>query len=174
MFSKSLSLKHLNYLYLFINLLSYAIILGVIFFVINDCYHLYLKENILFQQTKVSTNSTSHLDVFLKNVLLGMIFGAIKILITLVCVSTIKFLIFKFPVPSSYLINLDKNKEISTILGRYLAYHFRKYQSINFSTLVYLNQEAEYEKYIIQSHSKINKFQYFLKKYDDSYIDDIK
>lgn len=171
---KKISLKHLNYLYLLINLLSYAVILGAIFWVVNDCYQIYLQENTIFQQSKVATNSTAHLDVFLKNVLWAMLFGAIKIFIALVSVLTLKFIIFKLPVPSSYLIGLDKDKQISSILGRYLAYHFRKNTSINFSTLVFLNQEADYEKYIIQSHSKNNKYRYFLTKYDDTFEEDIK
>lgn len=169
-----ISLKHLNYLYLFINLLSYAIILGVIAFVINDCYHLYLKENAIFQQTKVATNSTAHLDQFLKNTLLGFMFGLLKILVTIMIVTLLKFGLFRIPVTSHYLISLDKNNEISSILGRYLSYHFRKNTSLNFKTLVYLNQEAEYEKYILEHHAKNNKFAYFLRKYDDSYEHDLK
>lgn len=169
-----ISLKHLNYLYLFINLLSYAIILGVIAFVINDCYHLYLKENLIFQQTKVATNSTAHLDLFLKNTLLGFMFGLLKILATIIIVTIVKFCVFKVPISSHYLISLDKNNEISSILGRYLSYHFRRNTSLTFKTLVYLNQEAEYEKYILEHHAKKNKFAYFLRKYDDTYDYDLK
>ena len=110
----NLSLKHLNYLYLFINLLSYSIILGTIFFIINDCYHLYLKETLLFEQTKIATNTTTHLDQFLKNTLLGFIFGLLKILITIIIVSIVKFIVFRFPISSHYLITLDKNNQISS------------------------------------------------------------
>lgn len=170
---KFVSLKHLNYLYLFVNLLSYALILGVMAFIINDCYHLYLRENNIFQQSKVAVNSTTHLDVFLKNLLWGFLIGLGKIGAYVITIIVVKFLIFKTPLTSHYLITLDKNKEISPILGRFISYHFRRNISINFSTLVLFTQEAEYEQYIIQSHAKKNKFEYFLNKYDSSYQSDL-
>lgn len=171
---KTLPLKYLNYLYLSVKLISYAILLFALVFIINDCYHLYLKENSILQLSKLTNKSTAHLDVFLTNLLWGVIFALIKIISCFTIVLLIKFLIFKIPLTSKYLISLDQKKEISPILGRYLTYHFRQYTSINFSTLVSLNQEAEYEHYILTCHAKKNKFDYFLKKYDSSYINDIK
>lgn len=169
-----ISLKHLNYLYLLINLLSYSIILGIILFVLNDCYHLYLKESSLFEQSKSITNSNVHLDKFLQTTLLGFIFGLLKILMTIIIVSLVKFGLFRIPISHRYLIALDKNNQISSILGRYLSYHFRRCTSLHFKTLVYFNQEAEYEKYILEQHFKKNKFSYFLEKYDSDYKNDLK
>lgn len=174
MFEKNfLSLKHLNYVYLFVNLLSYAFIFSIILLNINDCYHTYLKENHLFQQSQLISDSTIHLNIFLKNLLWKMFISAGKISIYVSIVIFIKFLVLKIPLTSNYLINLDKNKEISSILGRFLSYYFRKNTSINFSTLVFLNQEAEYEQYIIKYHAKETKFKYFLKKYDKFYNEDL-
>lgn len=170
----NLTLKHLNYLYLLIHLISYAIMIGITVVVVNDCYLFYLKENVLFQQIKGNGASTSHLDLFLKTVFTGFFWGCVKIITTVFLVLLTKFLLLIIPVPANYLITLDKKDNISTILGRYLSYHFRRHNSINFKTLVYLNQEAEYEKYILSKHSKQNKFSYFLKKYDSYFEDDVK
>lgn len=169
-----LTLKHLNYLYLAIHLISYALIIGMIVFVVQDCYLFYLKENSVFQQIKGNGASTAHLDLFMKTIFTGFFWGAVKIVVTCFIVLLTKFILLRIPVSSNYLINLDKNHDISSILGRYLSYHFRRHTYINFKTLVYLNQEAEYEKYIISKNSTKNTYSYFLKKYDSYFEEDLK
>lgn len=168
------TLKHLNYLYLAIHLISYAIIIGTIVLIVQDCYLYYVKQNIFFQQIKGNGSSTAQLDNFLKIVFTYFFWGFVNIVVTTFITLITKFIILRLPVPANYLINLDKQNAISSILGRYLSQHFRLNTYINFKTLVYLNQESEYEKYIVIKHAKKNSFSYFLKKYDHYFDEDIK
>lgn len=172
--NQKLSLKKLNYLYLFINFLIYSLILGIIVISVNDSYHLYINEYNTYLKAKSISNSTTHLDVFLKNLSFGLLWSIGKVFLTVIALVIIKIIIMRIPISSKYILHLDKNNEISSILGRYLCNHLRNKSYIDFFTLIFLSQEADYESYIINKNSKKNDYQQLFNKYDLFYEKDIK
>lgn len=168
----NLKLKQLDYLLVLSNILTFAILLFLVLFVVNDCYHVYLTENKIFNDAKISTNSTAHLDKFVINVLMSCAWGLGKISLGFFVVLMTKFLLFAIPVPSKYLISLDKDNQISSILGRILSDHFRLNTSISFKKLILLSRVAEYEEYMLSHHQNKKKYIYFLEKYDSFYSTD--
>ena len=167
-----ITISKLNYLYLFCNILAFSIIFLIITMAAFDIYNFYIKVTITNNHSHTG-NLTTTLDALFKEVFLFLFWTLGKVAITLIGTLIVKYIIFHLPISSNILINLDKKEEISPIFGRFLAYHFRNNQSINLKDFIYLNKEAEYEKYMLAYHQSKNKHSYFLEKYDKYYPNDL-
>ncbi len=80
----------------------------------------------------------------------------------------------KFPILDKWLDKWDSNGEISTILGKKIALHFRYNQSINCETILHLNYLAKLEKNLLKFHSENEIKKAFLLKYDSEFNEDLK
>ena len=172
--NKTISLKQLNYLHLFVTIFSYISLMTIVILCIYNCYQLFLIDYNSLQEIKKTNHGNVRLDIFLEALIFKVLFLVAKASFLSFLVISIKFLIFQIQLTSNYLISLDKQRDISPILGRLIARHFRYNSGISVSAIVYLNRIAKRESRIINGHSERNEFEYFLKKYDVNYHEDLK
>lgn len=168
-----LSLDNLKILFPSFSIICKLLILLFVGVFIWHSYQLYiLQEDYLKNFYKLSfKDKTPHLIMDIIQYELHIFY----ILLTQIAfVVIIRLIINRIPISKNQILQWENNNEINSILGRFIAHHFRYHRFLNVSQLSNLIHYSNIEQSFLKYHEDIEFRKIFLSKYDTFYDTDLK
>lgn len=156
--------------FLYINILRIFLMI-LVYVLIRDSYYYFLNSKIhnFFTDFK---NITKTFDEWFPIVITwsySLLHFIIKFSIIVLLINIGQ----KFPVLSKWLSYWDKNGDISPILGKKIAQHFRFNKNVNISTILYFYEISNNEEKMLNYHAQNPEKTNFILKYDPNFKEDL-
>ncbi len=156
--------------FLYINLLRFFLISLVILW-IRDSYYYFNSSNI-YSYIRDFHSLSKNYEIW-KPIVIIWGKNALWFIFKFIVISLFMYIGRKFPVLPKWLNYWDSNGEISPILGKKIASHFRYNRSLNFAEILFLDKNANSEEKMLQFHLNNSEKEKFMVKYDPHFKVDL-